>query len=318
MKIITQDEIRDKVHELFKTGGGVTYYAGYKSLARHYSVKEGGVTDWTGYPGSGKSELLLDVLKNCSKWYGHKHLVHMPDAGQPQEVIAKLMHKLSGKSFDEFRYDAEGNRVIIPNRLSQDELDKWLPRVLDWFCVFNPSSSSNASKAVSPRQFWDFAVANKEKLNIFSAVIDSWNYMHHDTTGFSREDKWLESELSYRNELAERSGMHFHTIIHPKTAKKDSEGNVLAPDAHSLKGGSEWNNNGKSIIVAHREFDSNQVSVTVAKAKPAIVGVRGKVNLLFDLAKAGYYEFVDGEKKYAEPLPRPDNLSVGITPNFEF
>ena len=45
--------------------------------------------------------------------------------------------------------------------------------------------------------------------------------MRHDTEGFAREDKWLEDTLSFRNELAERSNMHFHTVIHPTKARKD-------------------------------------------------------------------------------------------------
>jgi len=315
MDIVNIKDIKDQVLELYHTGGGTTYYLGYQGLAKHYSIKEGGCTDWTGYAGSGKTELLLDCLKNCSEWYGHKHLIHMPDAGTIPEVIGKLIHKLSQKQFEEFYYDHDGNKVLIENRVTPEEIEHWLPIVLDKFVIFDPKTKNN-SKAVTPKEFWKFAVSNKKELGIFSAVIDSWNYMRHDTDGFAREDKWLEDTLSFRNELAERSGMHFHTVIHPTKARKDKDGNTIPPDMHSLKGGSEWGNNGKSIIVVDRDFQSNVISVIVAKAKPKIVGVRGTCTLCYDVKTGQYYEFVNGQRKEAKLQDfEMSNNSINITSN---
>ena len=294
--------------KLYETGGGKTYYCGFPVLAPHYSIKEGGVTDWTGYPASGKTELLFEMLINSNKWYGHKHLIYMPDAGTAAEVVGKLIHKLSGKQFDKFFYNAKGQRVEITNRISQGEVERLLPEIHDSFKIFDPTTfkqKNTRSKSITPKEYWDFAVKSKEELGIFSAVIDSWNYMHHDTKGFAREDKWLEDVLSYRNELAEQSNLHFHTIIHPTAAKKDGNGNIIAPDMHSLKGGSEWANNAKSVVVVHREFCSPITTVKVAKAKPKIVGIAGECNLQFDLQKGKYFQIDTtggGQHRYAQPL----------------
>ena len=313
MEIVKQQNIKDKLLEYYHTGGGTTFYLGFKTLAKHYSIKEGGVTDWTGYAGSGKTELLLDCLKNCSLWYGHKHLIHMPDAGSIEEVIGQLIHKLSGKQFEQFYYDGDGNRVEIKDRVTQKEIEHYLPIVLEHFKILDPQTKNN-SKALTPREFWKFAVANKKELGIFSAVIDSWNYMRHDTEGFAREDKWLEDTLSFRNELAERSKMHFHTVIHPTKAKKDKDGQIIAPDMHSLKGGSEWANNGKSIIVVDRDFVSNCSNVIIVKAKPKIVGVRGITKLFYDVKKGQYYEFIEGNRFEAQPHKE----IISILPNENF
>jgi len=142
MEIVNEENIRDRVKEYYKTGGGSTFYVGYKNLAKHYSIKEGSTTDWTGYPGSGKTELLLDILKNCSLWYGHKHLIHMPDAGTIEEVIGKLIHKMSGRQFDEFYYNSQGEKVLIENRITEAELDKYLPIVLKSFKILDPEKKN--------------------------------------------------------------------------------------------------------------------------------------------------------------------------------
>jgi primosomal protein N' len=113
MGVIQLQDIRDEVIQLYKDGGGKVYYCGFKKLAPHYNIKEGSCTDWTGYPGSGKTELLFELLKNCSEYYDHKHLIYMPDAGSNAEVIAKLLHKFSGKQFHEHYYDSLGQRQEI-------------------------------------------------------------------------------------------------------------------------------------------------------------------------------------------------------------
>ena len=291
-QIVTEEMIRDKMSEHYDTGGGQTFYAGFNGLAKHYSIKEGGITDWTGFPGSGKTELLLETLRNQNEFYGHKHLINMPDAGTVQEVIGQLMHKMSGKQFEEFYFNSKGERTLIKNRITEAEMFKMLPEVLDVFKIYNPTvktgDNKTRSKTVTPSEFWEFAVENKDKLGIFSAVIDSWNYMKHDTTGFSREDKWLESTLSYRNELAEESGLHFHTVIHPKGARKDKNGKVIPLDENDLKGGSEWNNNGKTIIIVSR--DGNLTEVKIAKAKPKVVGIKGVACLRYDVKSGRYFE----------------------------
>ncbi|MDB0059669.1 hypothetical protein N9F18_00780, partial [bacterium] len=310
-----EDTIRERLREYYHTGGGNTFYLGFKGLGSLYSIKEGGCTDWSGLPGSGKTEVLLDSLKFCSRHYKHKHLIHMPDAGTVEEVIGKLIHKMSGKQFEEFYFDSDGNKRIIENRVTEDELEHYLPIVLEYFKILDPEKSNN-SKALTPKEFWQFAADNKKELGIFSGVIDSWNYMKHDV-GALRYDQWLEETLSFRNELAERNDLHFHTIIHPKSGKK-VEGKVPFPDMHDLKGGSEWSNNGKSIIIVHREFGSMVTDIKVNKAKPRIVGVQGLTALQYDMQKGAFYEHVNGEKFFASPAKEEINNSLNDEANRNF
>jgi hypothetical protein len=295
--ILDAKEVLPKILDAYDNGWGKVYDLGFKSLSPFYNIVEGSCTDWTGYAGSGKTELLLDCVKNCCEWYGHKYLIHMPDAGTPIEVLTHLMHKISGKQFDEFYIDKFGEKREIINRLSKSEVMNLTPMVLDMFKIFVPSEAG--SKSVTPLEFWKYAVDNKSKLGLFGAVIDSWNYMSHDTKGFSREDKWLEHVLSSRNMMAENSGMHFHTIIHPTSEKKDKDGKRMMPDKYSLKGGSEWANNGKSMIIVDRPFGSTITDVKIEKAKPKRVGHEGIVALQFDVAVGSFYEVVgSGEKRF--------------------
>ena len=325
MNIYTKEEIEAQVMDHYIGGGGNVFYLGFKNLSKHYQILEGSRTDWTGYPGSGKTELLLECLNNTSEWYGHKHLLHMPDAGSIAELSAKLLHKMSGKQFKEFYHNKDGDKVKIENRLTEFEVRQLLPQMLNNYVLFDSrkhiEGKVGASKSVTPRELWQFGADNKKDLGIFSVVIDSWNYMRHDVSSGQRYDQWLESELSFGNDLSESSKLHFHTIVHPKSPVK-VQGKIAMPDYHEMKGGSEWGNNGKSIIICHREFDSNTLDIKVNKAKPEIIGIRGLCSLNYDLKLGKYYQYSAGGNIYAEPLTRVDEVLMEVNkafkPNMDF
>lgn len=293
--ILNVQDIQNELIYYLKSGGKERFYLGFESLDKLYGIREASRTDWTGYPGSGKTELLIESLWNCSKYYDHKHLIFMPDAGSTIEVIAKLFHKITNKRLEKYYWNEYG-RQETDYLAEEKDVYRYLPEILEYFKVFNPKKT-----AVTPKIFWDFAVENKEELGIFSAVVDSWNNLYHDSEGM-RDDKWLANTLQYGNTLVEQSGLHFHTIIHPKTARV-KDGKVITPTYHEMKGGSEWGNYAKSIIIVHRDRENNLTEVIIDKAKGSNIGVRGNLQLGFDVSRGKYFEYDfknGGSNKYAE------------------
>lgn len=75
------------------------------------------------------------------------------------------------------------------------------------------------------------------------------------------------------------------------------------PDMYSLKGGSEWANNGKTIIICDRNFQSGITDIKIDKAKPKIVGVQGIASLRYDIKKGGFYENINHQRHYGHKEP---------------
>jgi hypothetical protein len=280
MGIVEANDVRDELVHYIKTGGKQRFYLGHTELDKHYGIREASRTDWTGYPGSGKTELLIECLWNCSNYYDHKHLINMPDAGSKLEVIAKLFHKITGKHLERYFWTKDG-RQEADSVANEKDIDRHLPEILHFFKIFDSKG------LVTPSQFWQYAVDNKKKLGIFSAAIDSWNYMHQDLEGL-REDKWLAKTLQFGNDLVEESGLHFHTVIHPKSARI-KDGKLQPPTYHEMKGGSEWGNYAKSVIVVHWEKGAVESEIHIEKAKGANVGIKGMVLMAYDIKKGRYF-----------------------------
>jgi hypothetical protein len=296
MDLIGVGDVRDKLRMYIKSGGPERFYIGHKSLDKHYGIRQGSRTDWSGYPASGKTELMLECLWNCSQYYDHKHLINMPDAGSNEEIIAKLFHKVTGKRMEKYYWTSEG-RQETDNLATVQELDRHLPEILEYFKILK------TKEPISPTQFWLEAEKMQTENKIFSAVIDSWNHMYHDTDG-QREDKWLAQTLQVGNDIVERSGLHFHTIIHPKSAKI-KDGKLQPPTYHELKGGSEWGNYAKSVIIVHREKNENHSEIHIEKAKGANIGVKGMIVLHFDIKTGKYFHYEresnQSIRHYAQP-----------------
>ncbi len=296
--IIKDIDIKDELMHLWETGGPKVWDIGLVQFRGVYGVMPGSCTDWTGYPVSGKTELVLEINKNLTDFYGHRHLLHMPDAGTQAELTSDLIEKFSLKTFKKFYYDGEGRRHECSNRITEKEIYRWKEHVMHHFHIL---TKKNSTKPFTPKEIWDFAADNKKDLGIHDVVIDSWNYLRHDTEGFAREDKWLEYVLSYRNELAQSSGLHFHTIIHPHSPKI-KDGKIQIPTEHNLKGGSEWFNNAKFLNIVHREnklATTTEIHVKKRKRAPGFYGMTAQV--MFDVKTRRYFEYDNkSNKQYAQ------------------
>ena len=293
---IVNNSIRDEIMSYREKGALRGCYLGFPLLDEHYSIALPGCTDISGFPASGKSEFLLELLLNTSLYYGWKHLLYVPDVGDKNEVVAILIHKISGKTFDK--------RFVNSNYISEQEVDRNLDWILHHFRIM---VKDDMKAKISPYEFWDIAAKmNKETDGgIQTATIDSWKDLKHgvglDEESFARDDKYLDDVLSYRNSMAELHKMHFFIVIHPVKTEADKDGHRKPPTPYDLKGGGTWFDNGKCMITVHRQSGHpNAVDVMVTKAKPKSVASVGKVEFFFDRTLAKFYWMDQGNKHYAK------------------
>ena len=279
MKTIN-NEILDKVIHFWRNGAEPPLNLGMGCFNEYYGLKMGTVTDITGYPYSGKTLLLKEILVNSYLKHNLKHCLYLPDDGDTLEIIANLTHKLSGKTFDK-KYN---------NNLTENEVYQYATQILNDFVIVSDDN------VISPIEFWEKSI----EIGCDTASIDSWNVMSHpDSMGTS----YLAKTLSTRNRLAQVNNKHFFTIIHPKNPTSVNydrkTGKLKEPSTFDLMGGSEWNNNGKNIIVVHKqEREGMEYEIHIKKTKPRIVGMTGMVTMNFDIPSQRFYEDSGFDKQF--------------------
>jgi hypothetical protein len=242
----------------------------------------------------------------------------MPDHGSVTELMADLLTRWTGKQVRKGYYRS-GQFVEYKNILTSDEIEHYTKELSKYFFIYKPKKNGRINLRIRPEHFWEGAIDFKKEHDISTAVVDSWNHLNHDITGFHREDKWLEYALSLRNEIAEENDLHFHTVIHPKNADSSDydkkTGLLKAPNKHKFKGGSEFANNMKSGIIVHRESATSATTkVIFDKCKPKEVGVPGSIDMFLDLSTYTYFEY-DGDVKVYPCNPKtPDQQKLEYEP----
>lgn len=298
MKIINND-IMGKVIDFWRNGAEPPMSLGMGAFNEYYGLKMGTVTDITGYPYSGKTLLLKEIIMNGYIKHQTKNCLYLPDDGDTMDIIANLVHKLSGKTFDK-KYS---------NNLEENEVYRYVTQILNDFVIVSDDNH------ITPEEFWRKSI----ELGCNTASIDSWNVMAHPD---AISTSYLAKTLSLRNRLAQVNNVHFFTVIHPKnptSVNYDKSGNLKEPSAFDLMGGSEWNNNGKNILVVHKqEREGMEYEIHIKKTKPRIVGMTGMVKMNFDIPSQRFYE--DGErcKKFFFDNGFIEPEKKVITPNKSF
>ena len=298
-ELLSYNNTRDDLLKYREQGALRGKYLGFPMLDEHYSMALGSCTDWTGSPSSGKTEFLLECLLNTAKFHQWKHLLYVPDIGNKNQIISKLLHKITGKTFDK--------RYINSNYITEVEIENNLHWVLEHFRII---IKKDLKTKITPYQLWDYATELKNEMHgeLHTVTIDSWKdmkrYVDRDGNGIARDDLYLEDVLGYRNDLLDHYDLHMHTIIHPLKTEKDKNGKRMAPGPYDLKGGTTWYDAGKTIITTHRQDGTpNGVDISIMKAKPESVAKMGVVPMCFDKSKLLYYwKNHLNESVYADPV----------------
>jgi hypothetical protein len=280
-------------------------YLGFEQIDKYYSMQLGGCTDWTGFPMSGKTQVLMELLMNTSVFYGWKHLIYFPDVGNNVEILADFIHKKTNKSFDPKK----------PNTITDSDIEREIEWVTEHFKVL---TKVDVKAKLTPMQFWDMAAEIKRTGELHTASIDSWKDMSHPYDEYGGYATYLEYCLPYRNHIAEQHNLHLHTIIHPKLTEKIN-GTRQPPTPYDLKGGSEWFNSGKSMVTVHRpDVTHNLAQIYFNKIKPRSVGIIGKAELHFDINSLTYYDIdvvAPNEHRHLYASPKGEIKTKNILPN---
>lgn len=286
-KLVDPSLMFEKMSKYAQKGALRGVDVGFPNCKENYTMSLPGVTDWTGFPFSGKTQVVLEFLLHTSIAYGWKHLIYLPDLGDDSEILGDLIHKYTSKSFDK----------RSKNLITELEIASAIPWVTEHFKIL---TKEEITAKMTPYEFWNLTAEMSLTDDIKTGTIDAWKDMKHDISSFGRDDKYLEDVLSYRNAISEKFKIHLHTIIHPIKTEKDSSGNRKPPTPYDLKGGTEWYNNGKNMVTVFRPpGEGNKVLIYWNKIKPRSIGSQGVSELYLDLNKFRYYMLNGQDKVYA-------------------
>ena len=274
--IISPDDLRSKVMNLYDTGTKRGYITGWHLFNEFYTVKPGEMTVVTGIPGSGKSNFVDAMIVNLIRLHQLKFAVFSPENWPPERHLQTFIEKHARKPFDR---DGQG-----VERISKAEVDVAVNKLNEHIRFIMPKD-----EIMSVDSILDKAKVEVFRHGIQGLVIDPWNEIEHCYDGM-REDQYISKELTKIRRFARLNGVHVWIIAHPRNLTKDSSGKYQPPTMYEISGGAHWRNKADNGLCVHRKDfrKGSETYVIVQKIRFKEVGRCGDVRFGFCLDTGVY------------------------------
>lgn len=257
-----------RLNDLYAKGDGKGLSTGFKNVDRIYTVVPGQMTVVTGYPSSGKSNFVDQLMVNLGKSADWKFAIASFE-NVPEVHIARLMEIYTGKRFHEGA-----------NRMEEFEMREAFKWVNDHFLFIDQGEEPNTLDSILTR-----ARAAVRRMGIRGLVIDPYNYIDLDRSG--TETEAISQMLTRVKQFAQANDCHVWFVAHP--AKINRAGvDQPRPDGMSISGSMAWWAKTDIGLTVHRTKTDTQIAVW--KCRYRWVGQQGETTLDFNKAAGTYSE----------------------------
>ena len=263
----------DRLNDLFTKGTGKGYSTGYPSLDTIYTVAPGQLTVVTGYPSSGKSNFVDQIMVNLAVVYDWKFAVCSFE-NQPEIHIARLMEILTQKRF------FDGTPKMTPQE--KEEAFQW---VKDHFLFID----SNGEEPSTLESILERARIAVKRMGVRGFVIDPYNYI--DLQRQNTETEAISDMLTKVQKFCKAHDVHTWFVAHPSKIQRSGV-DQPRPDGMSISGSMAWWAKTDCGLTVHRK-EGPVVEVAVWKCRYRWVGTQGETTLRYNKIAGTYSEDLD-------------------------
>lgn len=272
---------RDLVLEQFRKGSQVGEPSGLSFLDPHLKIRPGYFYTVTGWPGSGKSELVMQLALLQAIISKRRVAFYSPESYPVESFISTMAQCFLGQSTDRHYADC----------VSEERYIKALDWLQEW--VFFVEHDENPSPDTIIEDFEQC----KSGYNCKVFVLDPFNSLA-DEVGETNMALALKGVLNKFVHFTHTHKVIFFCIEHPKTPRDANEAGQI-PGSHQLFGGTMWWNKSDCLFAIHAHKQDGRhtgaVTIKVWKMKnQKLNGRPGEVNAHFDIAKNRYFSNAQG------------------------
>ena len=265
---------KQAITDLYSKGSGKGVSTGYASLDQIYTIATGQLSVVTGYPSSGKSNFVDQLMVNLARKNDWKFVVCSFE-NQPETHIVRLMEIYTGMRFHDGR-----DRMDVTTR---DQAFTW---VNDHF-IFMDTNGEEPSTLDSILERARVAV---KRMGVRGMVIDPYNYIDMNRREVA-ETEAISNMLTKVRKFCMSHDVHCWFVAHP--AKMTRSGNDQPrPDGMSISGSMAWWAKTDCGITVHRG-DGAEVEIAVWKCRYRWIGTAGETSLLYNKTAGVYTENLD-------------------------
>ena len=263
----------DRLNDLYNKGTGKGFSTGYSSVDSVYTVAPAQLTVVTGYPSSGKSNFIDQIMVNLARDHDWKFAVCSFE-NQPEIHISRLMEIYTKRRFFEGK-----------DRMSEADKDIAFKFVKDHFLFID----TNGEEPSTLDSILERARAAVKRMGVRGLVIDPYNYIELPK-GDGTETNAISDMLTRVQKFCKAHDVHTWFIAHPsKITRQGVE--QPRPDGMSIAGSMAWWAKTDCGLTVHRR--EHHVEISVWKCRYRWVGTQGETTMLYNKTAGTYSENLD-------------------------
>ena len=263
----------ERLNDLFSKGTGKGFSTGYESVDQIYTVAPAQLTVVTGYPSSGKSNFIDQVMVNLARGADWKFAVCSFE-NQPEIHISRLMEIYTKKRFFEGK-----------ERMTEQEKNDAFKWVKDHFLFID----TNGEEPSTLDSILDRARIAVKRMGVRGLIIDPYNYIELNKTN-TTETEAISQMLTRVQKFCKAHDVHTWFIAHPSKINRSGV-EQPRPDGMSISGSMAWWAKTDCGITVHR--GDGCVEIAVWKCRYRWVGTQGETSLLYNKTSGTYSENLD-------------------------
>jgi len=270
------NDYRESVLDQFQKGSQVGEPSGLTFLDPHLKIRPGYFYTVTGWPGSGKSEFVMQLAILQAIISKRKIGFYSPESYPVESFIATMAHCFLGRSTDRHYSDCCSEEAYIR---ALDWLQEWI-----YFVEYDDSPA--------PENIIEDFKQLKNEYGCKVFVLDPFNSITNDEENPNMALQ-LKDTLNKFVHFTHTERVIFFCIEHPKTPRDPNQAHEI-PGPYQLFGGSMWWNKSDCIFAIHSIKQDGKytgdVKIKVWKMKnQKLNGRPGEVDAFFNIITNRYY-----------------------------
>ena len=263
----------ERLNDLYNKGTGKGFSTGYTSVDEIYTVAPAQLTVVTGYPSSGKSNFIDQVMVNLARQNDWKFAVCSFE-NQPEIHISRLMEIYTRKRF----FDGK-------DRMSEQEKETAFKFVKEHFLFID----TNGEEPSTLDSILERARAAVKRMGVRGLIIDPYNYIELPRNE-GTETAAISDMLTRVQKFCKAHDVHTWFIAHPSKITRQGV-DQPRPDGMSIAGSMAWWAKTDCGITVHRK--DHHVEIAVWKCRYRWVGTQGETTMLYNKTAGTYSENLD-------------------------
>jgi twinkle protein len=263
----------ERLNDLYDKGSGKGFSTGYASVDDIYTVAPSQLTVVTGYPSSGKSNFVDQMMVNLANKEDWKFVVCSFE-NQPEVHISRLMEIYTRKRFFDGR-----------DRMCKQEMDEAFKWVEEHFLFID----TNGEEPSTLDSILDRARVAVKRMGVRGMVIDPYNYIELDKSN-TTETEAISLMLTKIQKFCKANEVHTWFVAHPSKVNRSGM-EQPRPDGMAISGSMAWWAKTDNGITVHRQPD--HVEIAVWKCRYRWVGTQGETTLKYNKTSGTYTENLD-------------------------